>query len=102
MTQHLTEKDVRDIATYARIGLNDEEVTAMTADLNSIIENLQPILEYDLSDVEPTVHPIEGLTNVMREDEVQPSFSQERALANAPRQQDGCFLIPAILGGGDQ
>ena len=27
MTQHLTEKDVRGIATYARIGLTDEEVT---------------------------------------------------------------------------
>ena len=40
MTQHLTEKDVRGIATYARIGLTDEEVTAMTEDLNNIIESL--------------------------------------------------------------
>ncbi len=102
MTQHLSERDVRALAAYAHIGLADDELPGITADLNSIIENLQPILEYDLSDVEPTFHPIEGLTNVMREDEVQPSFSQERALANAPRQQDGCFLIPAILGGGDQ
>jgi len=36
MTQHLTEKDVRGIATYARIGLTDEEVTEMTVDLNNI------------------------------------------------------------------
>lgn len=26
MTQQLTERDVRDIATYARIGLTDEEL----------------------------------------------------------------------------
>ena len=29
------------------------------------------------------------------------SFSQKTALKNAPKQQDGSFLIPAILGGGD-
>ena len=59
--------------------------------------------EYDLDGVEPTFHPIGGLSNVMREDEVQEGFSQEVALENAPKQQDGYFLIPSILGeGGDR
>lgn len=102
MTQHLTEKDVRGIATYARIGLTDEEVTEMTVDLNSIIESLKPITEYDLEGVEPTFHPIGNLSNVMREDVEGESFTQEVALENASKQQDGSFLIPAILGGGDE
>lgn len=102
MTQHLTEKDVRGIAMYARIGLTDEEVTEMTVDLNSIIESLKPITEYDLEGVEPTFHPIGNLSNVMREDVEGESFTQEVALENAPKQQDGSFLIPAILGGGDE
>lgn len=102
MTQHLTEKDVRGIATYARIGLTDGEVTSMTEDLNNIIDSLKPITEYDLEGVEPTFHPIGNLSNVMREDVEGESFTQEEALANAPKQQDGSFLIPAILGGGDQ
>ena len=102
MTQHLTEKDVRGIATYASIGLTDEEVTSMTEDLNNIIDSLKPITEYDLEGVEPTFHPIGNLSNVMREDVEGESFTQEEALANAPKQQDGSFLIPAILGGGDQ
>jgi aspartyl-tRNA(Asn)/glutamyl-tRNA(Gln) amidotransferase subunit C len=39
----------------------------------------------------------------MREDEEEGSFTQEVALENAPRQQDGYFLIPSILGeGGDR
>ncbi|MEF2656390.1 MAG: Asp-tRNA(Asn)/Glu-tRNA(Gln) amidotransferase subunit GatC [Eggerthellaceae bacterium] len=102
MTQHLSERDVRDIATYARIGLTDEEVVSMTEDLNNIIESLKPITEYDLEGVEPTFHPIGSLSNVMRDDVEGESFTQEEALANAPKQQDGSFLIPAILGGGDQ
>ena len=102
MTQHLTEKDVRGIATYARIGLTDGEVTEMTVDLNNIIESLKPITEYDLEGVEPTFHPIGNLSNVMREDVEGESFTQEVALENAPKQQDGSFLIPSILGGGDE
>lgn len=102
MTQHLTEKDVRGIATYARIGLTDEEVTEMTVDLNNIIESLKPITEYDLEGVEPTFHPIGNLSNVMREDVEGESFTQEVALENAPKQQDGSFLIPSILGGGGE
>lgn len=102
MTQHLTEKDVRGIATYARIGLTDEEVTEMTVDLNSIIESLKPITEYGLEGVEPTFHPIGNLSNVMRDDVEGESFTQEVALENAPKQQDGSFLIPSILGGGDE
>ena len=94
MTQHL--------ATYARIGLTDEEVTEMTVDLNNIIESLKPITEYDLEGVEPTFHPIGNLSNVMREDVEGESFTQEVALENAPKQQDGSFLIPSILGGGDE
>lgn len=99
----LSEKDVRDIATYTRIGLTDDEVKQMTIDLNDIIESLKPITEYDLEGVEPTFHPIGSLSNVMREDVEKESFSQEFALSNAPQQQDGCFLIPSILGeGGDR
>ena len=101
MAEHVTEKDVRAIATYTRIGMTDEEVAAMTVDLNSIIDSLKPITEYDLEGVEPTFHPIGGLVNGMRSDTEHASFSQEVALENAPKQEDGSFLIPAILGGGE-
>ena len=90
MTQHLSEDDVRGMAAYARIGLDEQGLAQMTT-------------EFDLEGVEPTFHPIGSLSNVMREDVEQPSFTQEEALSNAPRQQDGSFLIPSILGeGGDR
>ena len=101
MTQHVSEKDVRAIEEYARIGLTDEELPAMTEDLNAIIESLKPITEYDLEGVEPTFHPVGDLSNVMREDVEGTSFTQEEALSNAPKQQDGSFLIPSILDGGE-
>ncbi len=103
MAEHLTEADVRSIAEYVRIGMTEDEVTSMTKDLNSIIDSLAPITEYNLDGVEPTFHPIGGLVNVMCDDCETPSFTQEEALENAPKQQDGSFLIPSILGeGGDR
>ena len=103
MAQHVTEKDVRDIAEYARIHLDPDELVQMTVDLNNIIESLKPITEYDLEGVEPTFHPIGSLSNVMREDVERQSFTQEEALSNAPARQVNCFLIPSILGeGGDR
>lgn len=99
----LTEQDVRDIAEYARIGLTEEELASMTVDLNSIIDTLKPITEYDLEGVKPTFHPIGALSNVMREDKVAESFDQDTALSNGDSIQDGCFEIPSILGeGGDR
>lgn len=101
MVQHVTEQDVHGIAEYVRIGVPDGELAQLTAELNAIIEGLKPITEYDLEGVEPTFHPIGGMSNVMREDVVQPSLPQAEALVNAPKQQDGGFLVPAILGGMD-
>lgn len=101
--QHVTENDVANIAEYVRIGMTEEEIAHMTVDLNNIIDGLAPITEYDLTGVEPTFHPIGDIVNIMREDEVKPGFTQEVALENAPRQEDGSFLIPSILGeGGDR
>ncbi len=47
-SMYLSERDVRNIASYTRIRLNDTEVASMTTDLNNIIESLKPITEYEL------------------------------------------------------
>lgn len=98
MAEHVTREDVRGIAEYVRIGLREDELDQMTADLNAIIDSLAPITEYDLEGVEPTFHPIGGLSNVMRKDVEEAGLLRETALGNAAKQQDGAFLIPSILG----
>ena len=101
---YLSERDVLSIASYTRIRLNNDEVASMTADLNTIIKSLKPITEYDLDGVEPTYHPIAGLSNVMRDDVIQPSMPRDEALANASATAQGQFVVPPILGdeGGDR
>jgi len=100
---YLSERDVRSIATNTRIKLSDDELVVMTAYLNDVIESLKPITEFDLDGVEPTFHPIAGLSNVMREDIVRPGLPLDEALMNAHAKKNGQFFIPPILGdGGDR
>lgn len=98
----LSEKDVRGIAEYAKIALTDDELTEMTAYMNNAVSILEPILQYDLPDVEPTFHPIGSLSNVMGDDELEPArdLPLDVALENAGSARDRYFRVPSILGEG--
>ena len=99
----LSEKDVRGIAEYAKIALTDNELTEMTAYMNNAVNILEPILQYDLPDVEPTFHPIGSLSNVMGDDELEPArdLPLDVALENAGSARDRYFRVPSILGEGE-
>lgn len=99
----LSEKDVRGIAEYAKIALTDDELTEMTAYMNNAVSILDPILQYDLPDVEPTFHPIGSLSNVMGDDELEPArdLPLDVALENAGSARDRYFRVPSILGEGE-
>lgn len=93
----LTRRDVAGIAEYARIALAEGELDEMCAYLNEAIGLLEPILEYDLADVEPTFHPIGGMANITRADVAVPGLAIDEALANAESARGRSFRIPAIL-----
>lgn len=93
----LSEKDIKDIAAYARISLADDEVSGMTKYMNDIVATLECIKTMNLDAVPPTFHPIGDLSNVMREDEVAPSLSHEDALRNAHQTEGRYFKVPTIL-----
>ena len=100
----LSEKDVRGIAEYAKIALTEDELTEMTAYLNDAVQMLEPILQYDLPDVEPTFHPIGSLSNVMGEDVLEPErdLALDVALSNAGSSRERYFRVPSILGEGSE
>lgn len=96
----LSKEDVAGIADYARIALTDAELDAMTVYMNDAITLLDPILEYELDNVEPTFHPIGELANVVRDDVGVAGLSLEEALANAGSTYERYFRVPAILADG--
>jgi aspartyl-tRNA(Asn)/glutamyl-tRNA(Gln) amidotransferase subunit C len=96
----LSEQEVRHVAMLARLALTDDEVASLQTDLNSILGHIDTIQQLDLADVPPMTHAVK-VVNETRADIVKPGLDRETALMNAPDQQDGAFLIPRIVGGGD-
>jgi aspartyl-tRNA(Asn)/glutamyl-tRNA(Gln) amidotransferase subunit C len=89
----ITRGEVLHVARLARLELTDDEIDRFTDQLSAILEAVAKVSELDLSDVEPTAHPLD-LVNVWAEDEPRPSLSVDEALANAPERHDGFFKVP--------
>lgn len=79
-----------------RLKLSEEEAEQYTTQLNDILQFVEKLNELDTEAVEPTSHVL-PMQNVLREDEVRPSLERDKALANAPEQQDGMFRVPAVF-----
>ncbi len=90
----LTRDEVARIAHLARLALTEEELAHYGEQLSAVLDYAARLNELDLSGVPDASG---GLLNVMREDVVAPSLSNEDALFNAAATAEGQFLIQAVL-----
>ncbi|HVM63056.1 MAG TPA: Asp-tRNA(Asn)/Glu-tRNA(Gln) amidotransferase subunit GatC [Verrucomicrobiae bacterium] len=88
--------DVAYVAHLARMYLTDTEKAKMSAQLKDILAYVAKLNELDVSQVEPTAHAT-PLSNVLRQDEVQPSIERDKVLQNAPQQARNLFIVPKII-----
>jgi aspartyl-tRNA(Asn)/glutamyl-tRNA(Gln) amidotransferase subunit C len=96
MTGRLTRDDVAKVALLGRLKLTADEMDRITVQLGRVLEYVDILNEVDTQSVEPMAHAIE-LRDVFREDVPLPSLPREDALANAPKSDGRCFVVPAIL-----
>jgi aspartyl-tRNA(Asn)/glutamyl-tRNA(Gln) amidotransferase subunit C len=89
----ISREEVLHVARLARLALTDEEVERFQGQLSAILEAVGKVSELDLSEVQPTSHPLE-LANVWAEDEPRPCLPVEDALANAPDREGAFFRVP--------
>ena len=89
----ITKDEVLHVARLARLELTDEEIDRFTEQLSAILEAVDKVSELDLSDVEPTAHPLD-LVNVWADDEPRPSLAVDESLANAPDRDGNFFKVP--------
>jgi aspartyl-tRNA(Asn)/glutamyl-tRNA(Gln) amidotransferase subunit C len=92
----ITLKEVEHVARLARLELTDADKERMRRELDGILAYIDKLRALDTDGVEPTSHAV-PMTNVMREDAVQPSFPQSEMLANAPDRSGEFFRVPKII-----
>ena len=93
----LSRQDVEKVALLARLQLTDAELETMTEQLGKIVHYVDQLGELNTDNVAQMAHATE-LHNVFAADIVRGSLERELALANAPKRDEQCYRVPAVLG----
>lgn len=92
----ITKELVEYVAELSRIKLDDASTEKMQNELGAIVDYMEILNQLDTESVEPLSH-VFNITNVMREDEVRPSYAREDILSNAPEHTDETFIVPKTV-----
>ncbi|AOY57080.1 MULTISPECIES: Asp-tRNA(Asn)/Glu-tRNA(Gln) amidotransferase subunit GatC [Desulfococcus] len=93
----ITKEEVLHVAKLARLDMDDDAVEKFSDQIGTILSYMDSLNGVDTEGVAPTSHAI-SLNNAFREDEETGSLDRDAALANAPEKEDGCFVVPRIVG----
>jgi aspartyl-tRNA(Asn)/glutamyl-tRNA(Gln) amidotransferase subunit C len=92
----VTREDVLRCARLTDLQLEEAEIEPMREAMSRLLSQAERLNELPLEGVEPTTHGLQ-LPLPRRPDEVHPWFSQQEALANAPKATKGHFEVPKVL-----
>jgi aspartyl-tRNA(Asn)/glutamyl-tRNA(Gln) amidotransferase subunit C len=84
------------IAHLARLEFDEKDTEKILKDLNDMLAFVEKLKEVDTEGVEPLT-TMSHEVNTVREDEVKPHLSHERALKNGPNVDSDYFRVPKVL-----
>ena len=92
----ITKELVEYVAELSRIKLDERSTEKMQKELGAIVDYMEILNQLDTENVEPLSH-VFRITNVMREDDVKPSYDRADILQNAPEHTDETFIVPKTV-----
>ena len=87
---------VRKVAKLAHIAEPEARLAPLAKELSTIMQWIEQLNEVDIDGVEPMTSAV-AQQMAMREDVVTEGGDARRVLANAPRTQDGFFVVPKVV-----
>lgn len=89
----VTQDDVRRIARLARIAEPSDRIEQLTIELNGILDWVEQLNEVDVEGVEPMTTAV-NTPLPLRTDKVTDGGILDQILKNAPRSEEGFFVVP--------
>ena len=89
-------EEVKHIAKLSKIEFSDGEAEQMRDHIQKMLWVFETLDNVDVSAVPPTAHILPNV-NVLRDDEVSPSFDNEALLKNAPKSEFGAYIVPRVV-----
>ena len=93
----LTREQIASIASLARLELSPAEVPVYQESLSRILEFVGALERADTAQVAPMAHPLPGLSQRLRADQVTETDHHELYQANAPQVAAGLYLVPKVI-----
>jgi aspartyl-tRNA(Asn)/glutamyl-tRNA(Gln) amidotransferase subunit C len=92
----VSKDDVRKVARLSRIAVPEDKLEGLAGELNGILGWIDQLNEVDVEGVEPMTSVVETTLD-LREDVVTDGDKQDQILANAPKSDDGFFVVPKAV-----
>ncbi len=89
-------EQVHKVAHLARLELTSQEEEQFTTQLSSILDYFEQLSELNTENVQPTTRAID-VSNITRQDQLQPYADREAILNIAPDREDEFFKVPKIM-----
>jgi aspartyl-tRNA(Asn)/glutamyl-tRNA(Gln) amidotransferase subunit C len=93
----LTREQIASIAFLARLELSPAEVPVYQVSLSAILEFVGALERVDTKQVDPMAHPLPGLSQRLRSDQVTETDHHELYQQNAPQVAAGLYLVPKVI-----
>jgi aspartyl-tRNA(Asn)/glutamyl-tRNA(Gln) amidotransferase subunit C len=93
----LTREQIEQIANLARLELQSAEVPVYQQSLSAILDFVGELDRADTANVAPMAHPLPGLSQRLRPDEVTEQDHHERYQENAPQVAAGLYVVPKVI-----
>jgi aspartyl-tRNA(Asn)/glutamyl-tRNA(Gln) amidotransferase subunit C len=85
------------IAHLARLELGESELSAYQESLTRILDLVGELERASTQGITPMAHPLPGLSQRLRADEVTERDCRDRYQGNAPRVEAGLYLVPKVI-----
>ncbi|HET9108815.1 MAG TPA: Asp-tRNA(Asn)/Glu-tRNA(Gln) amidotransferase subunit GatC [Steroidobacteraceae bacterium] len=93
----LTRAQIESIAHLARLELEPAEIPVYQESLSRILDLVGELDRAETAGVVPMAHPLAGLTQRLRPDEVTEEDRHELYQACAPQVAAGLYLVPKVI-----
>jgi aspartyl-tRNA(Asn)/glutamyl-tRNA(Gln) amidotransferase subunit C len=96
----INEADIAKVAQLAHLELADEELKVFGPQIMEIVAYVEQLNDIDTATISPAIGgltPAGEATNSARNDQLEPSLGQKKALAEAPDPAEGHFRVPKVL-----
>lgn len=92
----ISRTEVEHVSRLARLALTDQELDALTVEMDAILDYVEQLKALDTEGIVPTAHAV-PMENAFREDDPRPGFTPDQALGNAPDATESAFRVRRVI-----